>query len=235
MADMLDQLSIDCLIFGFGEGQLRLLLISREDAPAQGQWALPGGFILRSESIDDASRRILRQLTGLQDLYLAQLRAFGAVDRYPPRRVVTLAYYALISADRHPLTSHSAKARWFPVTELPALPFDHEAIFQEGMATLRRNIRHQPVGFELLPEKFTLLQLQQLYEAILGLPLDKPNFRRKLTRMDLLIPLPEYQREVAHRAARLYRFDKDRYDRLCEEGFVFEVAPPRRERKTPDR
>ena len=234
MPPMLDQLSIDCLIFGFQAGDLQLLLIQRGEAPERGRWALPGGFIGREEGIDAASRRILHELTGLEDLYLDQLRAFGDLDRYPPRRVVTLAYYALVSASRYPLEGLGGRARWFPVQELPALPFDHGDIFQEGMATLRRKIRHQPIGFELLPEKFTLYQLQQLYEAILGCSLDKPNFRRKLSRMNLLVPLPEFQQEVAHRAARLYRFDKGRYDRLCEEGFVFEVTPPRRERKTPD-
>lgn len=223
--DIISPLSIDCVLIGFEQAELKVLLIRRAIDPCFDQWALPGGFILYSESIEDASKRILAEMTGVQDLYLEQLRAFGRVDRYPGERVVTIAYYALIKPGNYRLNpgSDASEANWYPIHKISSLPFDHREILDAALLTLRRKVRHQPIGFELLPEKFTLLQLQELYEAVLDTKLDKPNFRRKLTRMNLLIPLEERQRAVAHRAARLYRFDKERYDRLCEGGFVFEV------------
>ncbi|MDX1907992.1 MAG: NUDIX domain-containing protein [Bacteroidia bacterium] len=227
--EQIDRLSLDCVILGLEAGQLNILLIQRGIEPHRGEWALPGGFVLLEEGIDEASRRILREMTGVDNLFLEQVRAFGAVDRYPGRRVITLVYYALVRPGNYQLIAgpEALEARWFSSRHLPPLPFDHNVIVQETLALLQYKVRHQPVGFELLPEKFTLFQLQELYEAILGQRLDKPNFRRKLMRMNLLVQLDEYQQEVAHRAARLYRFDKDRYDDLCREGFVFEVGYPK--------
>ncbi|MEZ4825526.1 MAG: NUDIX domain-containing protein [Bacteroidia bacterium] len=223
--DKIDPLSIDCTIFGFESGQLEVLLIRRAIEPFRGQWALPGGFILYQEDIDEASRRILQEMTGVDRLFMEQQRAFGSVDRYPGRRVITLAYFALIQPGNYYLNPgpEASGIQWFNVTHLPELPFDHRDIIQHAISTLQQKVRHQPVGFELLPEKFTLLQLQELYEAILGQKLDKPNFRRKILAMNLLIPLEEYQTGVAHRAARMYRFDPGRYAKLRESGYVFEL------------
>ncbi|MDX2245998.1 MAG: NUDIX domain-containing protein [Bacteroidia bacterium] len=223
--DKIDPLSIDCTIFGFEDGKLEVLLIRRAIEPSLGKWALPGGFILYQEDIDEASRRILREMTGMERLFMEQQQAFGAVGRYPNRRVITLAYFALIQPGKYKLNAgpEASDIRWFDVRYLPELPFDHEEIIQHAVNTLRQKVRHQPIGFELLPEKFTLLQLQELYEAILGQKLDKPNFRRKMQGMNLLVSLEEYQTGVAHRAARLYKFDMTRYYKLKESGFVFEV------------
>ncbi|GAB4418434.1 MAG: NUDIX domain-containing protein [Bacteroidia bacterium] len=233
---ILPSLSIDCVLFGFSGADLNVLLIQRRVEPEAGRWALPGGFILAQEDLETASRRVLREMTGVEHLYLEQFQTFGRADRYPLRRVLTVAYYALVRPELYPLHPgpDAGAAQWFPLRAAPPLPFDHDEIVAGAFATLQRRVRHQPVGFELLPEKFTLHQLQRLYEAILETKLDKPNFRRKLAHMQLLIALDEYQQDVAHRAARLYRFDTWRYERLCQEGFVFEVSAPR-ERKIPDR
>lgn len=223
--DKIDPLSIDCVIFGFEDGKLKILLIRRDIQPFKGSWALPGGFILYDEDIDVASMRILEEMTGVDNIFMEQLRAFGTVNRYPERRVITLAYYALIKPGNYDLNPgpEASDAQWFHIHQLPELPFDHGKIIAQAIRTLQLKVRHQPIGFELLPEKFTLLQLQELYEAIMDTSLDKPNFRRKLQRMNLLVSLEEFQKGVAHRAARLYKFDKSRYDRLKEKGFVFEV------------
>ncbi|MEZ4775116.1 MAG: NUDIX domain-containing protein [Bacteroidia bacterium] len=223
--EKIDPLSIDCTIFGFEDGKLEVLLIRRAIEPSKGKWALPGGFILVKEDIDDASLRILKEMTGVEKLFMEQQQAFGAVNRYPGRRVITLAYFALIQPGNYSLNPgpEASDVRWFDVKGLPELPFDHGAIIDHAVTTLRQKVRHQPIGFELLPEKFTLLQLQELYEAVLGQKLDKPNFRRKMQGMNLLISLNEYQTGVAHRAARLYKFDIERYNKLRESGFVFEV------------
>ena len=223
--DTISPLSIDCVIFGFEEAKLKVLLIRRKIQPEQGKWALPGGFILYTESINDASRRILEELTGVSNIYLEQLQAFGEVNRYPGERVVTIAYYALIKPSDYPLVPglETSGVDWMPIHQLPELPFDHAFIIQSAHETLQQKVRHQPIGFELLPEKFTLSQLQELYEATLDIQLDKPNFRRKFMRMNLLVPSDEYLRVDAHRPARLYRFDKKHYDRLIEQGLNFEV------------
>ncbi|MEM7367932.1 MAG: NUDIX domain-containing protein [Bacteroidota bacterium] len=223
--DIISPLSIDCVLFGFEQAELKVLLIRRAIDPKFDHWALPGGFILYAESVENASKRILAEMTGVQDLFLEQLKAFGRVDRYPGKRVVTIAYYALIKPGNYQLNpgSDASEAAWFPISKIQNLPFDHKEILNTALDTLRRKVRHQPIGFELLPGKFTLLQLQELYEAIFDIKLDKPNFRRKFKRMNLLVELDERQKDVAHRAARLYRFDKERYDRLYEGGFVFEV------------
>ena len=223
--DNISNLSIDCVIFGFEKSELKVLLAKRNLELAHGQWALPGGFIRHAESIDDASARILMERTGVE-VFMEQMKAYGEVDRYPDRRVVTIAYYALANPELHHLKpgEDSLDVKWFPISSVPALPFDHNLILDEALAILKRRVRHQPIGFELLPQKFTLLQLQELYEAILQVEVDKSNFRRKITSMGLLVKSGEYQKDVAHRAAQLYSFDRDLYEELKEKGFIFEVA-----------
>lgn len=218
-------LSIDNLIFGLDRGELKILLVVHSVGLGKGQWALPGGWIRYDENLRDAASRLLEELTGVKQLYLEQLKAFGRVDRFPKERVVTIAYYALVSAEDYPLVAGAStfEVSWFSVNDLPELVFDHSEILQYGIQFLRHQVRHRPIGFNLLPEKFTLLQLQELYEAILDTKLDKPNFRRKILKMNLLTPCNEKQKEVAHRAANLYRFDEDAYHRLTEQGFSFEI------------
>lgn len=218
-------LSIDNLIFGLNQGELNILLIKYAEGNARGEWALPGGYIGESESMQDAATRLLEDLTGVKNLYLEQLRTFGRVDRFPGERVVTVAYYALVSADKLRLVAgpNTIGTSWFSVNELPELIYDHEEIIDHGLKHLRHQVCHQPIGFNLLPEKFTLLQLQELYEAILNTRLDKPNFRRKILKMGLLQSCNEKQTGVAHRAATLYRFDAEAYERLSNAGFSFVV------------
>jgi 8-oxo-dGTP diphosphatase len=221
----IEALSIDCLIFGFKNSNLDILLVQHGEGISKGKWALPGGWIKYDEGIDEAAIRILKALTGVSNVFLEQLKAFGNVDRYPTRRVITIAYYALVKPEDYTLQPGftAADARWFRVSDLAALPYDHEKILRQGMDHLKHKLRHEPIGFNLLPKKFTLLQLQELYEALLNKKLDKPNFRRKLINMNLLVPCKEKQTEVSHRAANLYKFDKKIYDKLTEKGFTFEL------------
>jgi len=222
---VIDALSIDCLIFGFKKNELDILLVQHGEGISKGKWALPGGWIKYKESIDDSAARILNELTGVSKIYLEQLKAFGDVSRYPTKRVITIAYYALVKPEDYTLHPGftAADAQWFRISEVPPLPYDHQQILQEGMNYLKHKVRHEPIGFNLIPKKFTLLQLQQLYEAILDKKLDKPNFRRKLMKMNLLEPCKEKQTAVSHRAANLFRFDKRNYSKLTEKGFTFEL------------
>ncbi len=222
---IIDALSIDCLIFGFKNSELDILLVQHGEGISKGKWALPGGWIKYSEGMDEAASRILKALTGVSNIYLEQLRAFGRVDRYPTKRVITIAYYALVKPEDYTLQAGftAADAKWFKVNDVPLLPYDHPSILKQALEYLKHKLRHEPIGFNLLPKKFTLLQLQELYEALLNKKLDKPNFRRKLMNMNLLVPCQEKQTDVSHRAASLYRFDKKIYDKLAERGFTFEL------------
>jgi 8-oxo-dGTP diphosphatase len=220
-------LTVDCVVFGFDEGELKVLLIERGGEPFRGTWALPGGFVQLDETLDEAARRELREETGLgEGVFLEQLYTFD-LGRDPRERVVSVAYYALVALDRHAAQLHASSdarnAAWFGVSDVPRLAFDHRTILDTGVQRLRGKVRYQPIGFELLPSKFTLSQLQHLYEAILERSLDKRNFRKKILGMDLLIETNEIEQDVAHRAARLYRFDERKYRRLVKRGFNFEL------------
>ena len=223
--DIIEALSIDCLIFGFKKNELDILLVQHGEGISKGMWALPGGWIKYNEGIKDSANRILNDLTGVSNIYLEQLKTFGSVDRYPTKRVITIVYYALVKPENYVLHPGftAADAKWFKLSEVPNLPYDHGRILDTGIKFLKHKVRHEPVGFNLLPKKFTLLQLQELYEAILDQKLDKPNFRRKLMKMDLLQECKEKQQDVSHRAASLYQFDKKMYDELIEKGFTFEI------------
>ena len=223
--NVIKALSIDNLIFGLDKNELKILLIKQTDPMHQGKWALPGGWIRYDESLRDAAYRLLEELTGIRQLYLEQLKTFGRVDRFPNERVVTVAYYTLVSAEDYPLVigKCTSAVAWHNANQLPELVYDHNEIAEHGLKVLRHQVRHQPIGFNLLPEKFTLLQLQALYEAILNTKLDKPNFRRKILKMNLLKPCNEKQQDVPHRAANLFRFDAEAYKHLTESGFAFEI------------
>jgi 8-oxo-dGTP diphosphatase len=218
-------LTVDCVVFGFGGGELQVLLIRRGLAPFKGQWALPGGFVRLDETLDEAARRELEEETGLQQVFLEQLYTFGAVKRDPRERVVSVTYYALVRpADHKTVAATDAEAaEWFPVSKLPALAFDHQVIFDSALERLRGKLTYEPIGFELLPEKFTLTQLQRLYEAVLGQELDKRNFRKKVLSFGLLEALKETHRDGAHRPAQLFRFNVRSYQRLKKKGFLFEI------------
>lgn len=217
--------TVDCVVFGFDYADLKLLLIRRNVRPSQGDWALPGGFVRLDESVEGAAQRELTEETGLVPPYLEQLFTFGEVGRDPRERVISVAYYALLKlSDHHVQAGTDASAvGWFPVMELPKLAFDHETIVEHGLRRLKAKVRYEPIGFELLPEKFSLGELQRLYETVLGQSLDKRNFRKKILGMELLEPLDEYQQDVAHRAAQYYRFNRRRYEQLRKRGFNFEI------------
>jgi 8-oxo-dGTP diphosphatase len=218
-------LSVDCVVFGFDGGDLKVLLIRRDLEPFKGRWALPGGFVEQDEPIDHAARRELEEETGLSKVFLEQLYTFGDPGRDPRGHTVTVAHYALVKLSDHEAraASDASHADWFPATDPPPLAFDHARILAAALERLRGKVRYQPIGFELLPKKFTLSELQRLYEATLGHPLDKRNFRKKILGMGLLRELDETQRAVAHRAARLYRFDAAAYKRLVRRGVNFEI------------
>lgn len=218
-------LTVDCVVFGINDGDLQVLLIERAHDPYAGCWALPGGFVDMDESAEEAARRELEEETGLTNVFLEQLYTFSGVNRDPRERVVSIAYYALVSTVSHaPVAASDARhAGWFDVHDLPRLAFDHDLIVSTALERLRNKIRYQPIGFELLPSRFPLRDLQHLYEVILGCELDKRNFRKKLLSMDLLEELNETEQGVSHRAAKLYRFDKDKYQRLILAGFHFEI------------
>jgi 8-oxo-dGTP diphosphatase len=223
-------LTVDCVVFGFNQtelqsAELKLLLIQRDLPPFRGDWALPGGFVREGESLDATARRELQEETGLRHVFLEQLYTFGQPERDPRGWVVTVAYYALVNLERYTLeaATDARAAAWFGLQTLPTLAFDHHPIVQVALQRLRNKIRYEPIGFELLPSKFSLSQLQHLYEAILEQPLDKRNFRKKILKMALLQELDEWQQDVAHRAARLYQFEPTRYQVLKQQGFNFEL------------
>jgi len=216
--------TVDCVVFGL-DSDLKVLLIQRGGEPFAHSWALPGGFIHADESIDAAAQRELSEETGLKSVFLEQLYTFGEVDRDPRGRVISVAYFALVKLSDHKVraATDAADVGWFSVTDLPTLAFDHEQILYAALTRLKGKVTYQPIGFELLPKKFTLSQLQEMYEIILDRSLDKRNFRKKILGMELLEELEEVQQDVAHRAARLYRFDERKYKRLTKGGFVFEI------------
>lgn len=216
-------LTVDCVVFAIEDDALKVLLVRRGLAPFEGQWALPGGFVRMAETTDEAARRELLEETGLANVFLEQLYTFSEVDRDPRERVVSVAHFALVRSAALHAGSDAAEASWFEVRAVPALAFDHKQILNSALERLRGKVRYQPLGFELLPAKFTLGQLQRLYESILGRSLDKRNFRRAFLRMNILEELDELEEDVSHRPSRLYRFNKAEYKRLVKAGFNFEI------------
>lgn len=216
-------LTVDCVVFGLDETDLKVLLIQRKLAPFQHAWALPGGFVRVDETLDEAARRELEEEAGVRDVYLEQLYSFGALDRDPRERTVTVAYYALAKLSDHNIraATDAMGVGWFALDDLPKLAFDHANIVTTAQERLRGKVRYAPIGFELLPPRFSLTQLQRLYEIVLGTELDKRNFRKKILSMDLLVETDEVEQGVRHRAARLYKFDRRKYDRLTKQGFEF--------------
>jgi len=217
-------ITIDCVFFGFNKESLEVLLVQHAQGESKGKWGLLGGWLQLDESADDAAQRILQELTGLENIYLEQLKAFTNPKRVPERRVVTIGYYTLVNREDYNIKAslRVIEAKWYKIKDIPELIFDHNEILNFSLLQLRNRVRQAPIGFNLLPEKFTLLQLMHLYEEILGIELDKSNFRRKILHMKLLTALDEKQKDVSHRAAKLYKFDDEMYKKLTEKGFNFE-------------
>jgi 8-oxo-dGTP diphosphatase len=219
--------AVDCVVFGLDldEDDLEILLIQRLKDPFAHGWALPGGFMQMDETADAAARRELEEETGVTDVYLEQLYTFSDVARDPRGRVVSIAYYALAKLSDHRIraATDAENVAWFSIHELPRLAFDHKAIIDAAIERLRGKVRYAPLGFELLPPKFTLSQLQRLYEIVLEQQLDKRNFRKKILSMEFLVDTGEHEQGVAHRAARLYRFDRRKYHKLAKQGFNFGI------------
>ncbi len=215
------KVTVDIVIFTIHSGELRVLLVKRGIPPFVGQLAIPGGFVQEDEDLDQAAFRELKEETGVSDVYLEQLYSFGNPKRDPRGRVITVAYFALISADR-PLkaSSDAAEAEWWSLETLPQLAFDHAMILEYALERLRNKLEYTTVGFQLLPEKFTLTELQEVYEAILCKQLDKRNFRRKISLLKILKPLPEYRRG-GRRPARLFKFVASSFEKLKDRGILF--------------
>lgn len=218
-------LAVDCIIFGFDKENLKILLIKRNFEPEKGRWSLIGGFLKKNENLDQAAVRVLNALTGLTDIYMEQLYTHSKIDRDPGQRTISVSYYALIDVESHKFDGIQIdSARWFELNEAPNLIFDHNEMIQRAIARLRRRALTNPIGFELLPEKFTMRQLQNLYESILDKKLDKRNFINKINSLDVLIKLDEKDMTVSRKGAYLYVFDKDKYQKKVEEdGFIFKI------------
>jgi ADP-ribose pyrophosphatase YjhB (NUDIX family) len=217
-------LAVDCVIFGFDNHELKLLLIKRNMEPGKGMWSLMGGFPKHNEGLYESAERVLKQLTGLQNVYLEQLFAYGDVGRDPGERVVSVAYCSLIKIEDYDkdLVKEN-NAHWQPINDIPDLVFDHREMVEKALKRLRRRARIQPIGFELLPEKFTMPQLQSLYEAIYQKELDKRNFCKKIISMGLLDKLDEKDKSSSKKGAFLYRFNPEKYEELLSNGFYFSV------------
>jgi 8-oxo-dGTP diphosphatase len=218
-------LTVDCVVFGVAANALEVLLIQRQLPPFAHSWALPGGFVRMDETTEQAALRELREETGVRDVYLEQLYTFSDIERDPRGRVVTVAHYALAKPSEHAIraATDAENVGWFAIDDLPELAFDHPRIIAAARERLRGKVRYAPVGFELLPPRFTLTQLQRLYELILGTTLDKRNFRKKIASTGLVVETDEWETGVPRRAARLHRFDRDKYRELAAQGFNFAV------------
>ena len=211
--------TVDAVLFGLASShQLKVLLIQRKKAPFINDWALPGGFVDLAEDLTTAALRELEEETGVKNIFLEQLFTFGAPNRDPRGRTISVAYYGLVNLSEHPVkaASDAKNVAWFDLDNLPKLAFDHANIIKAAIQRLRGKIRYQPIGFELLPPKFTLKELQQLYEKILGTKFNDRNFRTRIVKMGILKKMGK-QQNVAHRPAILYAFDKENYDHFVKE------------------
>ncbi|MBY0535806.1 MAG: NUDIX hydrolase [Chitinophagaceae bacterium] len=204
-------ISVDCVILGFENGELKVLLIKSDLEEFKDEWSLLGDLVRPDEDLNTASYRILKSRTGLEDVFLEQVYTFGDLNRHPAGRVITTAYYSLININDHQLKLAHNQIHWHPVNELKSMAFDHKLILDTCMKQLRERVMEHPIVFNLLPEKFSLRELQSIYEAILGIKLDRRNFRKKFFLMDWLVDVDELEEDVPHRPGKLYRFNKEKF------------------------
>jgi 8-oxo-dGTP diphosphatase len=217
-------LAVDSIIFGFDNDDLKILLIKRDFEPEKGKWSLIGGFLKKEEVLNDAAIRILNKYTGLQDIYMEQLYTFSEIDRDPVERTISVAYYALINVENHNQELiQNYNAEWFSVNDAPQLIFDHDKMLRHAISRLRYRTTTKPIGFELLPEKFTMRQLQKLYEAILSKELDKRNFISRIKSLDILIKLEEKDMHSSRKGSYLYTFDKEKYEEKLLNDFLLNL------------
>ena len=217
-------LAVDCVIFGFDKEQLKLLLFKRKIEPFKNKWSLIGSFVKRKEDVNTAANRVLKEYTGLQNVFLEELGCYGTTKRDPGDRVVSIAHFALIRLETQELElAESHEAHWFDVDKIPSLILDHNDMVKHALEKLRRKARYQPIGFELLPEKFTIPQLKIFYDAIYQKELDRRNFRKRILAMDILKKLDEKDKTTSKKGAYLYQFDKKQYEKLVAKGFNFEL------------
>jgi 8-oxo-dGTP diphosphatase len=219
--------SVDCVIFGLSETGLQVLLIKHTYEPVLGKWALPGGFIEIDESIEQASERILFMLTGLKDVFAKQFHVFSDVDRFPGLRIITTGVYAIVRPEVYELKpgTFATDAAWVPIEQIPELElaFDHGKIYEKGLEALRTDIRTKPIAFNLLPKKFTLVQLEHLFTSVLQMQLDRRNFRRKIINMEILTELPEKLRGN-HPTATLYEVNEDAINAALKDGYSLNLV-----------
>jgi len=214
----------DCIIFGFDGQSIKLLLFKRRVEPFHGKWSLIGSFVRPQENVKDAAMRVLEESTGLQNVFMEELGIFGSTERDPGARVISLGHYALIRIDeQNAAVLAENQAQWFDFDNLPDLILDHTEMVEAALEKLRRKARYRPVGFELLPEKFTLPQMRRFYESIYGRELDRRNFRKKILSMDILEKLEEKDKTESRKGAYFYRFIKEKYDEMVEKGVNFEI------------
>ncbi len=216
--------AVDCVIFGFDKDKLKLLIVKRGRPPEMGGWSLMGGFLQPQETLENAGQRILTKWTGLENVYLEQFYNFSQLKRDPGERVLSVAFYALIkieASDKELTKKYGAK--WVDIEKLPDLIFDHGEMVDMALGVIKHKCRFEPIGFELLPEKFTIPHLQKLYEAILQQKLDNANFRKKTLSMKILKKLDEKEKKFSKRGAFYYQFDSDKYEKLNESGNLFEI------------
>jgi 8-oxo-dGTP diphosphatase len=218
--------TVDCAVFGYDGQQLSVLLLNRREEPFRNKWTLPGGFLLVEEGLEQCAERILRDKTGLRHLFLEQLFTFGEVGRDPRGRVLSVGYYTLVNPRRYNLVSGEAanEVKWFDIQRLPAMGFDHKHIFNTALARLKAKVTYQPIGFELLEKRFTLTELQQLYECILQRPIDKRNFRKRLLESGILKATGLKKTGLKNRAPELFEFDETNYKKLIKEGYQFNIV-----------
>jgi 8-oxo-dGTP diphosphatase len=216
-------LAVDCIIFGFEKNKLKILLIKRDFEPEKGKWSLIGGFLKKDETLNQAGNRVLKHLTGYDDIYMEQFNTYSEVDHDPVERTISVSYYALINIETHSKLEEKYAAQWFALDEIPKLIFDHDIMVRHALNRLRYRAAHKPIGFELLPEKFTMKQLQKLYESILNTKLDKRNFANKINTLDILVKLKEKDMNSSRKGSFLYTFDVNKYKKKVDEGFTFKI------------
>ncbi len=215
--------AVDCIIFGFDGENLKILLVKRNFEPQMGEWSLMGGFIGSDETSDEAANRVLYTLTGLENIYLEQLKCYTEIKREPTARIMSISYYALINIEKDIQINEQYSAKWVELQKAPDLIFDHNAMVKDAVARLRRRASTGPIGFELLPEKFTMKDLQNLYEAIFDEKFDKRNFTSKINSMDILVNTNKKDMTSSRKGSFLYRFDEKKYNKKISRGFMFKI------------